>query len=238
MSQVSISSYFHTRKRGNEDEIVTNKNKVIRLEEFDTNTTENSSESSDDFSISANTEPASGRRLKKDVTTKVASRQILTPQRSTRSRAKQMQTVDGLETPKLVNFWVGGSLSPQKKAKQPAAETVTSLDETASESSEIAIIAAQPGMSTPVKMQPEPAAASEKPQTRKPLDVDEIKRKLKNSSRITELNTKLNKLKSGLDRLENVRNEREGKPVKEKKDDDVTPKQLKPFKTIEFQILR
>lgn len=235
MSQASISSYYHPRKRGIDEDIAVNKRKVIRLDD-DSHTAPDSFESTDNFPVNSSETESNGKKLsKKDaVVSKVATRQVLTPQRSTRSRAKQMQNVDGIETQKLVNFWIGGSLSPKKKSKQPPSETVISKDAPPAEIS----IQERPGMTTPVKSQPE-VEQVEKAKTRKPLNLDEIKNKLKNSSRITELKTSLNKLQSGLDRLQNIRNEREGKgPVKEKKDDDITPKQLKPFKSIEFQILR
>lgn len=238
MSQVSISSFFHTRKRGIDEEIAVNKRKVIRLD----GAAENALTSSDDFSNdSANNittisnETEISEKKSKALGSKTSTRQVLKPQRTTRSKAKHMQNVDGLETPKLVNFWVGGNLSPKKKSKNATTETITGQTNMSEKTvnNELSIVE-RPGMTTPVKSQSDAS-----PATRKPLNIEEIKLKMKNSSRITELKTTLNKLNSGFDRLNNMRNERLDKgPTKEKKDDDVTPKQLKPFKTIEFQILR
>lgn len=244
MSQVSISSFYHSRKRGVDEDIAVNKRKVIRLDssgETDVflsgdGLCSNNTNEDDLISIISNGTEICEKKLKA-TNSKTSIRQVLTPQRTTRSRAKQMQNVDGLETPKLVNFWVGGNLSPQKKSRAPI-ETVTSQnvpEKTVND--EISV--ERPGMTTPVKSQLDSSSATHQHVARKPLNIEEIKQKMKNSSRITELKTTLNKLNSGFDRLNNMRNERlEKGPVKEKKDDDVTPKQLKPFKTIEFQILR
>lgn len=226
MSQTSVSSFYHSRKRGNDDEIIANKQKVIRLENqhqldsFDSS--DGSNQSNELLSLKANNGDISEEAPSKSKTIKASTRQVLTAQRSTRTRSKQMQNVDGIQTPKLVNFWKGGNLSPQKKSK------------TASEVIETSKVDQQPqGMTTPVKSAGLPIPTNG-------MSMEEIKKKLKGSARLTELKTSLNKLQAGFDRMDNKEKTArlEKGPIKAKKDDDETPKQLKPFKTIELEILR
>jgi hypothetical protein len=70
---------------------------------------------------------------------------------------------------------------------------------------------------------------------------EEIKKKLKGSSRLAELKTRINKLQNGFDRLDQMERRRiNAGPVKEKSDPagEKVPKTLKPFKNIELEILR
>jgi chromatin licensing and DNA replication factor 1 len=222
MSQTSVSSFYHSRKRGNEDEIIANKQKVIRLDnQLNSDSSDGSNETNQLLSSKIVADDVSNQKSKA-ATVKSSTRQVLTAQRSSRSRTKQMQNVDGLQTPKLVNFWKGGNLSPQKKSKTASTE-VSNNEKTEVE---------QPGMKTPVK------AAEVLPSSG--LSMEEIKKKLKGSSRLTELKTSLNKLQAGFDKMDNKKQPPtvEKVPVKVRKDDDETPKQLKPFKTIELEILR
>ena len=79
------------------------------------------------------------------------------------------------------------------------------------------------------------------------LNSDEIKKKLKNSSRLTELKTSLNKLKSGLDRMDQLEKKKsisnalkaKYEVVASSSTSSVEPiKTLKPFTSIEVEILR
>lgn len=148
-----------------------------------------------------------------------------------------MQNVDGIETPKIVNFWKGGNLSPQKKAK--GFSLVTINPESKSNEGNI-----QPtGCLTPVK---EASAATSDvvgktelvPSNR--MKLNEIKKKLKTSSRIAELKTSINKLQGGLDKLEQMEKKRiAAGTINDKREANAEAlKSLKPFKTIELEILR
>lgn len=251
MAQPSVSAFFISRKRGIEDEIISNKKKVICLDRAS-----NSSESldthqdSDELSsvivfpktqgyISNDEEP-------KKVVKKPTVRQGITPQRTTRSRKIHMQEIDGIQAPKVVNFFKGGNLSPQKKPRG-VTEAVTSNPE----ASIIMGSSSQAGMLTPVKkVAPAPQEnvstsidAIEKTSllASNGMKLDEIKKKLKGSAKLAALKTSLNKLYSGFDRLDQMEKNRLASEPLKPKPAEVTadaPKGLKPFKSIELEILR
>lgn len=243
MAQSSISNYFIARKRGIEDDLIASKKKVICLER-----TRNSSESQDCHTDSdelgakvvfpkTHDNLSSHDDEAKTVVKKPTMRQGITPQRTTRSRKIHMQDVDGIETPKMVNFWKGGNLSPQKKSKgllcEHPVQTVTSQTPETKDDLEM------PGMSTPTKqrrgsIEKTPLISSNA------MTADAIKKKLKGSTRLTELKTSLNKLQGGLDRLDQMERRRLiSAPLKGKRETAAeAPKALKPFKSIELEILR
>lgn len=246
MAQPSVSSFFITRKRGLEDDVIANKNKVICLER-----TSNSSESRDGFTDSEEfgtqvvfPKIRDSEISKNEVPQKIAKissavRQGITPQRMTRSKKVHMQEVDGIQTPKIVNFWKGGNLSPQKKAKSAIVETV--ITPTTCEL-ERKIVKGQ-GMSTPVKLN-----ATKGPDTIEKtslissngMKADDIKKKLKGSLKLADLKTRINQLNNGLDRLDQMEKKRLASGTSKDKLEATngTPKSLKPFKTIELEIMR
>ncbi|CRK98864.1 CLUMA_CG011991, isoform A [Clunio marinus] len=233
MAQPSISSFFITRKRGLEDDALQAKNKVVCLEKAS-----NSTEESDDSeelktkvvfpkafdSSSTDDEP-------KKTVTKPATRQGITPQRRTRSKKLQMQEVDGIETAKVVNFWKGGNLSPQKKMKQPEKSSLTSeLNEKLIRRKIDKEIPSASSQNEPVEKIPLLSTNN--------MNSEKIKQKLKSSSKLTELKTKINKLRDGLDKIDRMEEKRlENASLKEKKEVESTAKTLKPFKSIELEIL-
>lgn len=250
MSQPSVSSFFITRKRGIEDDVITNKKKVICLERA-RNTSESHDSCTDSEELGKQIvfpQPSEGISLndeepKKVVAKKPTVRQGITPQRTTRSKKIHMQEVDGIETPKIVNFWKGGNLSPQKKAKGAVVEAVITPTICELEKKSDGDVLQQQGMSTPVKLNvPKGPDTIEKTNliSSNGLRADEIKKKLKGSSRLAELKTSVNKLNSGLDRLDQMEKKRLTKgPIKEKREAALeAPKSLKPFKSIELEILR
>lgn len=246
MAQSSISSYFITRKRGIDDDLIAQKKKVICLDRA-----RNSSESQDSqadseelgtvavFPKTLDNYSSNDDEPKKMVRNQKTIRQGITPQRLTRSKKVHMQDVDGIEAPKVVNFWKGGNLSPQKKSKGTPSETITKDNpETKSNDNALKI----PGMSTPVKRNAQQVKTVEMTAltSSNGANLDEVKKKLKGSSRLADLKTSLNKLNSGLDKLQQMEKKRiVNAPVKEstKAADDVA-RSLKPFKTIELEILR
>lgn len=241
MAQPSISSFFITRKRGLEDDAISSKKKVICLER-----TRNASESHECDSDSekfgtvivfpkARDSGSSNDDEPKTMVKKQTVRQGVTPQRRAGSkRVVHMQDVDGIEAPKVINFWKGGNLSPQKKPRV-ISETAISQSETKTSVNEV-------GHSTPVKKRAPTTRSSDTVETtplisNNGMNLDEIKKKLKRSSRLTELKTSLNKLRSGMDKLDQMEAKRiANDSIKDKRES--TPKSLKPFKTIELEILR
>lgn len=239
MAQASISSYFIARKRGIEDDAITNKKKVICLEK-----TRNFSESQGDSDeLETGIVFPKGRAddssddAPKKMVQKPAVRQGVTPQRTTRSRKiLHMQEVDGIEGPKIVNFWKGGNLSPQKKPKKTLPETAVANPE-----ADTSQAPQEVGFTTPVKaVAPQPSIEATTLVSSNTMKLDEIKRKLKGSTKLAELKTSLNKLNSGFDKLDRMEAARVTKYFERdiRVEAPATPKSLKPFKSIELEILR
>lgn len=230
MAQASISSYFIAKKRGIEDDVISNKKKVICLER-NRNLSESQADSDDLETVVVYPKGRSNITsddAPKNLAQKTAMRQGVTPQRRTRSKKiVHMQEVDGIEAPKVANFWKGGNLSPQKKAKvAPSVECPE----------------AKAGFTTPIKKNVSANDAIENTVliSNNTMNLDEIKRKLKGSTKLTDLKTSLNKLNSGFDKLSQMESKRIAKDVERGKraESPATPKSLKPFKCIELEILR
>lgn len=242
MAQPLVSSYFITRKRGLEDDVVQSKKKVICLERA-----RSSSESQDNhtdseelstkivFPKTLETNSSNDDEPKKMVK-KPTIRQGITPQRTTRSKKVHMQIVEGIETPKIVNFWKGGNLSPQKKPKSveviTKATTIVESSETKSDEAPI-----NAGFSTPTKKNVGGGSIEKtKLMSSNGMNADEVKKKLKGSARLTELKTAMNKLQGGLDKLDQMEKKRlVSAPIKAAAESVRT---LKPFKSIELEIMR
>lgn len=239
MAQPSVSAFFLTRKRGIEDDVISSqKKKVICLDRPKSSSeSQESQPDSDGFGtvivfpktldyLSSNDDEPTTKMVRNQT-----MRQGITPQRTTRSKKVHMQEVDGIDAPKIVNFWKGGNLSPQKKAKLSKAE---------------ATITSEPEMLTPVKIVD--AAASKSSDVVKKvalipsngMQIHEIKKKLKGSGRLAELKTSLNSLQGKLDKLDRMESKRIASgPLKERREPSTEVlKSLKPFKSIEFEILR
>lgn len=239
MAQPSVSSFFITRKRGNEEELVAHKKKVFRLERFSDNEDPNDQSNNLLFSSSSSSDNVENERSKK-LAAIAAVRQAITPQRTRSKQRLHMQNVDGIQTPKQANFYLGRS--PQKKFNQASAVTEkiiqnNSRDEANSENSEQCLV-------TPTK-KVSLSTNSEKIEKTLliPSNIDDLKKKLRGSSRLTELKTSLNKLKNGFDKLDHMEKKRmaasatiTSSSLAIKNTDEV--KSLKVFKNIELEILR
>lgn len=147
-----------------------------------------------------------------------------------------MQEVDGIEAPKVINFWKGGNLSPQKKSKGTPSETIATKTNPDILSSDVALQSS--GTLTPVRTVQRIAAVEKTALiSSNRTTLHEIKKKLRGSTRLAELKTSLNKLNGGLDRREQMEKKRMESAEKHEASAEM-PKALKPFKTIELEILR
>lgn len=239
MPQASLSSYFNTRKRGIEDDVIASKKKVICLERTSDSLEPagSSEEVKTVFPTKLLSEVPKPPSLKaEDVR---ASRQCITAQRTTRSKRVHMQNVDGIETPKLVNFFKGGNLSPQKKSKAPVVPVeVTPAAKIELKKNEAAKL--NEGMLTPKKAVGTDTIETTPLISKNAMNLEEVKKKLKGSANLAELKTKLNKLQSGLDKLDRMEKMRLAADALRQKRVEAAepPKALKPFKSIELEIMR
>ena len=249
MAQPSISSFFITRKRGIEDDVVASKKKVICLDRYPASCEINDAEESSNKIVYPSSSKLNNGEIKEDKPSKITGlssiRQGITPQRKRSSRRVQMQNVEGIEAPKVVNFFIGGSMSPQKKSRKQMESKETPKETITSTRSDDELLEQNHGMQTPTK---KPILTTEVNRVEKTmmistntLNTDEIKKKLRASSKLTELKTSLNKLRNGFDRLDQMEQKRKEmtKAAKDKiKSTEGEAKSLKPFKNIELEILR
>lgn len=246
MAQASISQYFAPKKRGYDEDLVVNKKKVICLERFDDSeeiskdANENSTRVVHPSSSLGSKNGPTGAKVKRQASID-AVRQVITPQRTRSSRQNQVQNVEGIEVPKIVNFYIGGSLSPKKKPSQrQAVETVTST----TVKSALKKIS-KPRDNHSITKDASLAANSEKSTIEKTLlrlnngaNDEELKKKLRKA----EVLTKVNKLKDGLEKLTQMREKRlasnKAAVTVTSKQTESEVKSLKAFKKIELEILR
>lgn len=257
MSQPSVSSFFINRKRGLDEDSVISKKKVICLErsssESSNGTNYEEKEASTKIVYPSSKLPdiqesETKQSFKKTVRTTVA------PQRVTRSRKNS----DTVEAPKLVNFFKAGNLSPKKKPRLLQSIDENPIKNSIERESKTEISTQHHGMTTPTKQMAPTTHLNHKVKSFNSVEItamistnslnsEEIKKKLKNSSRLTELKTTLNKLKSGLDRMDQLEKKKSvSNALKAKYEvvatttaSSVEPiKTLKPFTSIELEILR
>lgn len=243
MAQSSISSYFITRKRTLEDDIVASKKKVICLDRNSASCSElNDVEENSNKIVYPSSSKLNNGEIKDEIITKSIGlpsvRQGITPQRKRSSKRVQMQNVDGIEAPKIVNFFLGGSMSPQKKSRKQLEPIETPKETITTTKSDNELNEQNHGMQTPTKKRP--ILTTEVNRVEKTmmistntLNTDEIKKKLRASAKLTQLKTSINKLRDGFDKLDRMEQKRKEmtKAAKE-------VKSLKPFKNIELEILR
>lgn len=221
-----------------------NKKKVICLERFENSEEipKDASENSTRIVHPTSSNGPTSTKVKKQASIE-AIRQVIVPQRTRSSRRNQVQNVDGIEVPKVVNFYVGGSLSPQKKPSQKSTDssvTKNALNKISkAREAEKTIVTKESTLSS---------NDSEKSKIEKTLlllnngsNDEELKKKLRKA----EVLTKVNKLRDGLEKLNQMREKRlaANKPAtvtseKVSVETESDSKSLKTFKKIELEILR
>lgn len=246
MSQQAISSYFATRKRGATDDSITNKAKVLVLEQQIASPRTRSTRATQKLTFDTNFEEKSQVVTPKSRKRTVASRSndVSKTPKTPRTRAKKCLNTEkseaGLQQTKLVDFVIKGLLSP-KKVQNPVEDTPEKMA-FGMKDNDLNVVR---GMQTPVKqtIPSEPRPSTAKKQMVKELPLEKIKAKLGKSDRLTELKTRLNNIQQGLDRLDRMEGERKA-VVTPKKTLEITkeianqPKSLKKFDQLEMIVLR
>lgn len=227
MSQTSVSSYFNNRKRPIDDDTILNKNKVICLDRVETLSFNNSNYGPSETKVVF--QNAAGQsKLRSSV------RQGISSQRVTRS--KRISKDEASKVEKSLN------LSPQKKltvVKLPT-ENKTPVKISKDDSSKHEVSSKTPSKELIPTVGPASPAMS-RGQLLAKIGVEEMRKKLQNSSRLAELKTKLNSIQCGLDRVEQLekRNVSLPKLVPKKNQIEESPKKsLRTFNNIELEIIR
>lgn len=267
MSQPSIASYFHSRKRAG-DEIFNAKNKVILVDPKADNVIPKPSKICDvvDVLNEENDQPLtpSSTKLKKPTIEAALTngaqetsrgRKIPNPNarpaRRCLKRPAEAAAVSGSQ-PKIVKFTLAGNLSPKKKA---IARTRCDSDQSVGSVTAVlfgtkeSVCNVDRGMKTPTKEEQVARLNAEKINTaRKNLTMDEIKSKVTKSSRLQDLKASMSKLQALEDSRQKIISG--NKTVKNLKTDKhsfnaqqsdraakILGQCLKPFGTIDLEVL-
>lgn len=235
MSQTSLSSYFHNRKRAAAEELSSIRNKVLILDqpsELIDLLKSSQSELCDEQLKATSDQTRVVKKLKfensKQLDNNEAEKKLVLPtggaptsvptQRTTRSSKRiscKSKPVEASQ-PKIVQFVKMGNLSPKKRMTTPK------KDAPAMFASKESISNVERGMKTPTKqITPSNSFMDRLNCVSKNLSSDEIKSKISKSSRLDDLKEALLKVKEAERLLQ--------------KSKAVT---LKQFKTIEVEVLR
>lgn len=266
MSQPSIASYFHSRKRAG-DEIFNAKNKVILIDPKGDNViTKPKICDVVDVLDNSNDQPLTPSSTKLTKTSiegtpsngaKETSRVRKIPNPNARparrclKRPAETAAISGSQ-PKIVKFTLAGNLSPKKKAigrtrcdSDKSVASVTAVLFGTKES----ICNVDRGLKTPTKEEQVARLNVEKINTaRKNLTMEEIKSKVTRSSRLQDLKASMNKLQaleesrqkiiSGNKIVKNLKTDKHSFNAQQSdRAAKILGQSLKPFETIDLEVL-
>lgn len=235
MASPSVASYFNVRKRAAADDLISSRNKVVRLDS--TPSGSDGAQVNIDRNILAKNRmvDADSKQLINDVG--VTAKVVELPQstkRSTTTRRKRVKSdaKESLNQPKIVKFTLSGTLSPRKKAAAEQAARFQSIEKNLSK--------------TPTKKSASSSGAQQASQAavvnktlanaKKELSFEEIKSKVSKSAKLDELKAILSKRQQ----LEEQYNACINKRTAKAKTDATQAREghaLKQFDTIELEVL-
>lgn len=232
MSQPSVASFFHSRKRTAIDDIFATKNKVnavdqaqpaaaaVRAKLFDdapaavlADSTAATSQLDNVPSMSAGpTAPntRSGRRT--PVPTVAPTAAASRPRRCLKPSSDGAATKRGaananaeISQPKIVKFTLAGHLSPMKRVQREGAVTARDITSAAMALFGNRESNVERGQTTPTKADQRARIAAEQvAEVRSKLSMDEIKSRVTRSSRLTEMKASMDKLKALQEKREQI----------------------------------
>lgn len=233
MSQPSVASFFHSRKRSAIDDIFTAKSKLSAIESPKHATSYASSNSTSATVDNADAEVAapvavapatrSGRRTP-TVMTAAATRPRRCLKASTDGTRKASASLSAssqprASQPKIVKFTLAGHLSPKKRLRQTAdsdqAPSAVVQPQVAGGVSNVAMAlfgnkeqqtnVEQRGLRTPTKAEQDARTATERlAAARNKLTMDEIKERVTRSTRLADMRESMGKLKSLQEQRERI----------------------------------
>lgn len=235
MASPSVASYFNVRKRAAADDLISSRNKVVRLDS--TPSGSDGVQVNIDRNILAKNRmvDADSKQLINDVG--VTAKVVELPQstkRSTTTRRKRVKSdaKESLNQPKIVKFTLSGTLSPRKKAAAEQAARFQSIEKNLSK--------------TPTKKSASSSGAQQASQAavvnktlanaKKELSFEEIRSKVSKSAKLDELKAILSKRQQ----LEEQYNACINKRTAKAKTDATQAREghaLKQFDTIELEVL-
>lgn len=240
MSQTSLSSYFHNRKRAAAEELSSIRNKVLILDQpadeidllksgFELYDEQLKATSVDQTRIVKKLKFENSTQLdSNEASEPVKQKKLVLPsggtptQRTTRSSKRVISSKSKpveASQPKIVQFVKMGNLSPKKKMTTPKKDAPVAMFASKESLSNV-----ERGMKTPTKqITPSNSFMDRLNCVRKNLSSDEIKNKITKNSRLDELKEALSRVKDA---------------EKKQKSSEFKGVSLKQFKTIELEVLR
>lgn len=237
MASPSVASYFNVRKRAAADDLISSRNKVVRLDS--TPSGSDGVQVNIDRNILAKNRmvDADSKQLINDVG--VTAKVVELPQSTKRSTTTRRTTKrvksdakESLNQPKIVKFTLSGTLSPRKKAAAEQAARFQSIEKNLSK--------------TPTKKSASSSGAQQASQAavvnktlanaKKELSFEEIRSKVSKSAKLDELKAILSKRQQ----LEEQYNACINKRTAKAKTDATQAREghaLKQFDTIELEVL-
>lgn len=261
MSQKSIASYFHSRKRAAHDDACSFKNKVIVIDSksdnlaiaFPKNHISEAEAAAKDTQAECDDQKIFRRNQNivakfKDEPQSVQGQAKIrkTPAAAKNRRClKRPENTDTAATqPKIVRFTLAGNLSPRKKPILQTTESSTSVSATLFGNSKQDGGSIDRGMTTPTKEEQIAKANADKLNAvRNNLSFNEITKKVFQSSRLQELKASLEKLESLEESRQSIikKNGQFRTDMHNYQQSDraarILGKSLKPFATINLEVL-
>jgi hypothetical protein len=226
MAQPSVASYFNNRKRAAVDDIGGKSAKILLLDahqELTESLTTRKSSRRQPEKETCTTTVETRKRLHTSISVEQKSKiEVVLSAKATSkvrgigkaSAAKRAGTpvADGAQ-PQIVKFFKMGDLSPKKKARDasPVKQAFASKD----------------GLNN---RQVTPSPAKRVTKLPNDLTLEEIKTKLSRGQKLAQMATSVNKLREGLDKLDQL------KSARAKKTEVTSSKNLKQFESIELEV--
>lgn len=239
MASPSVASYFNVRKRAAADDLISSRNKVVRLDG-----TPSSSGGSDGVQVNIDRNILSKNRLVDadlknvindvGVTAKVPHSTATKRSTTTRRTTKRVKSdaKESLNQPKIVKFTLGSTLSPRKKAAAEQAARFQSVEKNLSKTP------TKKSASSSGGQQAIQAAVVNKTlaNAKKELSFEEIKSKVSRSAKLDELKAILSKRQQLEEQYNACINKRSAK-AKTNATQTREGHALKQFDTIELEVL-
>lgn len=231
MSQPSVASFFHSRKRTAIDDIFAAKNKANAVDAVQQQAAAVTSDAADASSSVSSVEPStaaepapaastrSGRRTPVPVAVTAASTRPRRAQKSTaatgepsKRSAAASATASEATQPKIVKFTLAGHLSPKKRMQTGSTSApktkrleVTNVAAALFANREANNAVLDRGQRTPTKSEQAAQKAAERAaEQRTKLSMQEIKERVTRSSRLTEMRASMDKLKALQEQRERI----------------------------------
>lgn len=210
MSQPSVASFFHSRKRTAIDDIFTTKNKVNAIDPPPSQSDQQSAVVVDNVAAvvvaaDAAAAPASSTRSGRRTPVPVQ----LTAASARPKRCLKPTAAAAIAQPKIVKFTLAGHLSPKKRMQRENGSAAAKRSDVTNVAAALFATKETPnverGLKTPTKAEQEARCTADKcAAMRSKLSLDEIKTRVTRSARLTDMKASMDKLRALQEQRERI----------------------------------